>query len=69
MQIVSNNLHQMPNCIFWEKKENVNSLSAEFAHKVVKVNIISYGLPTFIKFSISGVFRKKNKKKIPTPPR
>ena len=42
MQIVSNgdNLHEMPNPVFWEKiKKNITSLSpAELANRLVKAN-------------------------------
>ena len=39
MQIVSigDSLHEMSNPVYWEKKENYHSSSAELAQRVVKV--------------------------------
>ena len=42
MQIVSNgdNLHEMPNPVFWENKKNISLSFAEFAHRMVKAKPI-----------------------------
>ena len=38
-------MHEMSKPIFWENKENIINLSsAEFAQRVVKVNIYVYGI-------------------------
>ena len=48
MQIVAlgDNLHKISKLIFWENKKNINLLSAEFAHRVVKVKSILVNIPT-----------------------
>ena len=38
---LGDNLHEMPNPVFWENKKNIISLSsAGFAHSMVKVNYV-----------------------------
>ena len=36
----TNQSHEMSKPIFWENKENINLLSAEFAQKVIKVHVV-----------------------------